>query len=320
MSANDVVIDIRSVRKTFARRVRALAGVDLRVGAGEIFGLLGPNGAGKSTLVKILLTIVRPDEAQGLVLGRPIGHRRTLRQVGYLPENLRLPSHLQARHVLDFHAALARVPRALRRRRAPELLERLGLREWARTRVGHYSKGMLQRLGIAQALMNDPALVFLDEPTDGLDPLGRRDVRELLLELKRAGKTVFINSHLLSELEMVCDRVAILVQGEVVRQGSLRELTERSVTYRISTRGDLAGVRAAVEAQGGNVSDNTITVARRDATAVNAIIDILRGHGVLIEAVIPEHFTLEDVFVEAVQQTAATPARPAGGRPGEVGS
>ena len=303
--APDWAIDIHDVHKTFARRVRALAGVDLHVGRGEIFGLLGPNGAGKSTLVKILLTIVRADRVAGRVLGQRLGHRRTLGAVGYLPENLRFPSHLQARHVLDSYAALAKVPRATRRRRAGQLLEQVELGTWATTRVGAFSKGMLQRLGIAQALMNDPQLVILDEPTDGLDPLGRRSVREMLVALRQAGKTVFINSHLLSELEMVCDRVAILVAGRVVRQGTLTELTEQPNAYRVTVGGELGPLHDELRQRGAAVADNTITVTGDDATGVNALIDLLRQRGLLIEAVVPERFSLEDVFVDAVKQDAA---------------
>ncbi|MBW7906770.1 MAG: ABC transporter ATP-binding protein [Phycisphaerae bacterium] len=296
----DAVIDIRNVRKDFGRKVHALRGVSLRVGAGEVFGLLGPNGAGKSTLVKILLTIVRPTQAEGTLLGQPLGRRGPLAQVGYLPENLRFPAHLRGRQVLEHYAALAKVPRAVRRRRAAELLERVGMSSWGDTPASRYSKGMLQRLGIAQALMNDPKLVFLDEPTDGLDPLGRRDVRHMLADLTKRGKTVFLNSHILSELEMICDRVSILVQGQVAREGTIAQLTEHSVTYRITVAGGLDGVAAEVRKRGGVIDGNAISVAGRDAAAVNQLIDVLRGAGVLIESVTPQRFSLEDVFVEAV--------------------
>ncbi len=298
------IVDVQDMHKTYGRRVRALAGVNLRVGAGEIFGLLGPNGAGKSTLVKILLTIVRANRAGGTMLGSPLGNRGALRHVGYLPENLRLAPHLTARQALEFHAALAKVPRAIRRRRAGELLERVGLRDWTSVRVTKFSKGMLQRLGIAQALMNDPQLVFLDEPTDGLDPIGRRDVREMLVEFREAGKSVFINSHLLSELEMVCDRVAIMVQGKVVRQGTIDELTAHTVTYRITVSSSLASVRNEIEQRGAAIDNNAVVVAGRDAEAVNVIIDLLRQRDILIESVTPRRFSLEEIFVEAVGQNA----------------
>lgn len=293
-------VDLRDVRKTYGKHVHALRGVNVRVGRGEIFGLLGPNGAGKSTLVKIMMTVVRPDRIDGTVLGHPIGHRRTMARIGYLPEAHRFPSYLTGRQLLDYYAALARVRRADRRRRAPQLLDRVGMGDWAKTKISNYSKGMLQRLGIAQALMNDPDLVVLDEPTDGLDPIGRRDVRELLLELKARGKTVFLNSHLLSELELVCDRVSILLAGAVAREGTLSELSGDTLEYRIVAIGDLTPMREEIDRLGGSLQGDTITLANRDRTAVNKVIDLLRARGHMIESVAPQRCSLEDIFVEAM--------------------
>ena len=291
-------VDLIGVQKTYGKDIRALRGVSIQVGRGEIFGLLGPNGAGKSTLVKIMLTVVHADVAMGTILGRPIGTRKKLAVIGYLPENHQPPAYLTARQVLDYYGALAKVPRQVRARRAIELLERVDLSQWADVRVGKFSKGMLQRLGVAEALMNDPELVVLDEPTDGVDPLGRRDIRNLLLELRRAGKTVFLNSHLLSEIEMVCDRVAILDKGLVARQGTLSELTEHTVEYRITTDGKLDALRGEIEKLGGEIRDGRIVVGGRDAKRLNEFIDLLRSRGYLIESVEPRRFSLEDVFVE----------------------
>ena len=206
-------VDLIDVRKTYRKTIQALRGVNIQVGRGEIFGLLGPNGAGKTTLVKIMMTVVRPDRALGTILGRPLGHRGKLARVGYLPESHRFPGYLKGAQLLDYYARLAKIPREQRRKNAAQLLDRVGMTQWANTRIDQYSKGMRQRLGIAQALMNDPELLVLDEPTDGLDPVGRRDVRALLQELRDQGKTVFLHSHLLRELELVCDRVAILGNG-----------------------------------------------------------------------------------------------------------
>ncbi len=248
-SASGLAIDLRHVAKTYRRKVRALRGIAMQVHRGEVFGLLGPNGAGKSTLVKIMMTVVRPTRAEGTVLGRPIGHKPTLARVGYLPENHRFPLYLTGRQALEYYAALAKVDRRTRRRRATELLELVGMKDWARAKVGTYSKGMQQRIGLAQALMNDPELIVLDEPTDGLDPVGRRETRELLLRLRNQGKTVFLNSHLLGEVERVCDRVAILVGGEVVRQGTVEDLTARGRHYEIELQGNLSdGLRDAIRA------------------------------------------------------------------------
>jgi ABC-2 type transport system ATP-binding protein len=231
-------IDLRQVFKTYGRRVQALQGVDLHVRRGEVFGLLGPNGAGKSTLVKIIMTVVRATRVEGTVLGRSVGHKPTLARVGYLPENHRFPKYLTGRQVLDFFAALAKVDRATRRRRSAELLDVVGMTQWADTKIATYSKGMLQRVGLAQALVHDPDLVMLDEPTDGVDPVGRRDILDILGRLRGQGRTVFVNSHALSELESICDRVAILVKGRVAKQGTLDELTVARQRYEIDVATD----------------------------------------------------------------------------------
>jgi ABC-2 type transport system ATP-binding protein len=246
-------IDLRQVFKTYGKRVQALQGVDLRVRRGEVFGLLGPNGAGKSTLVKIIMTVVRPTRAQGTVLGQAVGHKPTLARVGYLPENHRFPKYLTGRQVLDFFAALAKVDRPTRRRRSAELLDLVGMTQWADTKIATYSKGMLQRVGLAQALVHEPDLVMLDEPTDGVDPVGRRDILDILGRIRGQGRTVFVNSHALSELESICDRVAILVKGRVAKQGTLHELTVARQRYEIDVASEdpLGGrqrVRAAVPA------------------------------------------------------------------------
>ena len=247
-------IDLQNVVKIYRRRVHALQGVSLHVNRGEVFGLLGPNGAGKSTLVKIMMTVVRPTRAEGSLLGRPIGHKPTLARVGYLPENHRFPRYLTGRQVLEFFAALAKVDRVTRKKRASELLQVVGMAQWADTKIATYSKGMLQRIGLAQALVHDPDLVVLDEPTDGVDPLGRRDILDVLGQLRGRGKTIFVNSHALSELETICNRVAILVSGQVARQGSIDELTVAKQRYEIEVfadgRADLRrAMMAAVGAQ-----------------------------------------------------------------------
>ena len=301
-------VDLIDVRKTYDKRIPALRGVNIQVGRGEIFGLLGPNGAGKSTLVKIMMTVVRPDQAFGTIMGRPIGHRGKLQRTGYLPEDHRFPGYLTGLQLLDYYAALAKVPRATRREAAPRLLDRVGLAQWAETRIDKYSKGMLQRLGLAQALMNDPEFLVLDEPTDGLDPVGRRETRALLLELRRKGTTIFLNSHLLSELEMVCDRVAILVNGLVARQGTLSELTEHTVEYRVTVSGELAPpLRERIEVLGARVADDAITLPGQDATRLNELIDLLRGQGLVIEAVEPRRFSLEDILVETMETVQRAP-------------
>ncbi len=217
----------------FGKGIYALRGVDIDIPRGAIFGLLGPNGAGKSTLVKIMMTVIRPTVCRGTILGRPVGDKATLAQVGYLPEHHRFPDYLTAAQVVDYFGSMSGLDRATRRVRVPELLELVGLKPWQHNRIREFSKGMRQRVGIAQALVSDPQLVILDEPTDGVDPVGRRDIRNVLLEQRRRGRTVLLNSHLLSELEMVCDTVAMMVQGKVWAQGTVEWLTRYGVRYTI---------------------------------------------------------------------------------------
>jgi ABC-2 type transport system ATP-binding protein len=314
-------IDLQDVAKLYRGRVWALQGVAMQVRRGEIFGLLGPNGAGKSTLVKIMLSVVRPTRAHGMILDHPVGHKPTLAHVGYLPENHRFPRYLTARQALEFFAGLSKVDRQTRRRRASELLDTVGMTQWADRRVGTYSKGMMQRVGLAQALVADPDLVVLDEPTDGVDPVGRRDIREVLSRLRSEGKTVFINSHLLSELEMICDRMAILVGGQVARQGTLNELTAAKQRYEIEVSAanpeicreamvralTKVGAPLGADARGAlgsgewlELADHTVRIGTIDALAVQPIVDALRAEGQSICRVQMVRPSLEDLFMEAV--------------------
>lgn len=307
-AGGDLAIDLKGVSKTYgsllrSRRVHALRGIDMRVHRGEIFGLLGPNGAGKSTLVKILMTVIRPTACRGEMLGARVGHKGTLARVGYLPEHHKFPDHLTGQQVMDFFGALSNVGRAERRRRGGELLELVGIAKWKDRAVKGYSKGMRQRLGIAQSLVNDPDIVLLDEPTDGVDPVGRRDIRNILLEVKRRGKTVFLNSHLLSELEMVCDRVAILVQGVVARQGTIDELTADQRCYEVETEGaDEGTLTAAAEGVegGAKVIGGLLRLGATEAGPVQPVIDRLRAKGVVIRSVRAIRPSLEDLFMQAV--------------------
>lgn len=314
----DYSVDLHDVRKVYGRRVWALRGINMQVHRGQVFGLLGPNGAGKSTLVKIIMTVIRPTHAVGTVLGAPVGDKATLARVGYLPEHHRFPRYLTGRQSLDFFAALAKVPRAQRHRRTAELLEQVGMSADADRKVGAYSKGMMQRVGLAAAMINDPDLILLDEPTDGVDPVGRRDIRDVLLQLKQRGKTVFINSHLLSELEMVCDRVAILVGGAVARQGTLDELSLGQGYYEVQflpPPGAGVGGDALAQSLPSNatVNGDVVRVESTDAAAVQPVIDRLRAAGVTIRRVHLVRPTLEDLFMEAVQQMWTQPTPPANG-------
>ncbi|MEM0983317.1 MAG: ABC transporter ATP-binding protein [Planctomycetota bacterium] len=313
-------IDVQNVKKTYRGGTKALRGVDLRVAKGEVFGLLGPNGSGKSTLVKIMMTVIRRSAGKGSVLGEPIAHKPTLRKIGYLPEHHRFPGYLKGKQVLEYVGGLQGMDRTTKKKRAAELLDAVKMTDWAKTPVKRYSKGMRQRLGIAQALINDPDLVMLDEPTDGVDPVGRRDIRDLCKRMVDEGRTVFLNSHLLSELEMVCSRVAIMVQGEVRSQGTINELVQGQERYEIVIAADparaaeflLSALPPGAERPEGagrgtlpsgewvEISGTTLKIGSTQPETIAPVLDNLRRGGVLIHTVRPMRPSLEDLFMQAV--------------------
>ena len=224
MTKGGVAIEAVGLCKQFGEKT-AVANLTLQVKRGEIFGFLGPNGAGKTTSVKMLLGLIRPTAGSATLLGQPLGDRATRAQIGIRPEHFRFHEWLKAAEFLDLHGRLHQMPKQVRRQTIPELLALVGLQERAQTPLRAFSKGMLQRIGLAQALLNNPKLVFLDEPTSGLDPLGRRLVRDIINQLRQQGTAVFLNSHLLSEVEQTCDRVAFIRQGQVLQTVSLHEMS-----------------------------------------------------------------------------------------------
>ena len=221
------------------QKVKSLNNCSLTVYRGETFGLLGPNGAGKTTLLKTLLGIIRPTSGKGVLLGKPIGDRYVKQKIGYLPENAYLYDYLTAWEFLEFTAGLFQIPPKKQRKRIIELLDLVGLAQSAarKKKIKQYSKGMRQRVGMAQALINDPDIVFLDEPMSGLDPMGRYRMREIIVSLKEQGKTIFFNSHILADVEQICDRIALLALGELICQGSLGELLGNGDVYQVVVRG-----------------------------------------------------------------------------------
>ncbi len=221
------------------QKIKSLKSCSLRVNQGETFGLLGPNGAGKTTLLKLLLSIVRPTSGRGLLLGKPLGDRTVKQKIGYLPENAYFYDYLTGWEFLQFTAGLFQIPSEIQQQRIPLLLELVGLSKSAaqKKQLRQYSKGMLQRIGVAQAIINDPEVVFLDEPMSGLDPMGRYQIREIILSLKAQGKTIFFNSHVLSDVEKICDRIAILNAGELLCIGSLDQLLGTTETYQVKGKG-----------------------------------------------------------------------------------
>jgi ABC-2 type transport system ATP-binding protein len=286
--------------KRYGKQV-ALAGLTMSVPRGEAFGFLGPNGAGKTTAVKLLLGLASPTSGEGWVLGKPIGDLETRRRIGYLPELFRYQSWLSAREVLALHCELAGLPRGGWRDEIQSALEIVDLAGRAGDRVGTFSKGMQQRLGLGVALLGRPELVFLDEPTSALDPVGRHDVRQIIHSLKERGTAVFLNSHLLTEVEMVCDRVAIVDHGRVVASGTLDDLLGgHAVRLRVTglkprERGSLASF--------GELDDDGewITVRGLDPERVPDVVAEVVRLGGRVYQVEPRHQTLEDRFLELLQ-------------------
>lgn len=290
-------------RRPFASRVvPALNGLSLTVEPGAAFGLLGPNGAGKTTFVKLLLSATRPTAGSARIFGRDCRDPRAREQVGYLPENHRFAPYQTGRQMLDFYAALSGMTYRDRKRRADELLDAVGLSEWGGRKIGQYSKGMLQRLGLAQAIMHRPKLLILDEPSDGVDPVGRRQIRDILQRLRNEGTTIFLNSHLLAEVETFCDQVAILRRGELAASGHISALTTGS-GYRLAVGALSAALadRLKQTAIDSYTKDNRVHFHFNDLEAVNLAVDLLRRENVFIEEIQRMRSTLEDVFIRTVE-------------------
>jgi ABC-2 type transport system ATP-binding protein len=285
------------------RTTVALDGLSMTVGRGEVFGFLGPNGAGKTTAVKLLVGLSRPTTGEAWVLGAPIGDRDVRRRLGYLPELFRYQDWLTAREVLAFHCRLAGIPRAERQGQIEHALRIAGLAGRGDDKVGTYSKGMQQRLGLGTALLGHPDVVFLDEPTSALDPVGRHDVREIIRDLKSRGATVFLNSHLLSEVEQVCDRVAVVDHGRVIAMGTLDELrgTGKSVRLRVTGLSAEAlsplGKFGTVESEG-----DTIAVHNLDGDGIPELVAEVVRLGGRIFAVEPGGGTLEESFLHLLEE------------------
>jgi len=282
--------------------VDAVKNLNLEVHRGEIFGFLGPNGAGKTTTIKVLLGIIYPTEGEAYVLGQPAGDPKNHYKISYLPENPYFYDYMTGREILTFYAKLFGIAEPERSKRVNELLDRVGLSRAADQTLRTYSKGMLQRIGLAQCLINDPELLILDEPTAGLDPIAHIDIRDMILDLRNQGKTLFISSHQLSDVERVCDRVAILNKGVMVQLGRIEELLAGGHVEVIADKVPDNAVEP-IRQLGGKVSlhDGRLIVEQPDNGTVDRVIDIVRAAGGHIISVKPYRRTLEDLFVETIQ-------------------
>ncbi len=291
--AAEVIVETRNLSKVYRdfwgrQKVRALKALDLEIRRGEVFGLLGPNGSGKTTTIKLLLGLLFPTSGQALIFGRDATDVKKNERLGYLPEESYLYRFLNAEETLDFYGRLFDMPALVRKKRSAELISMVGLDGAKRRQLREYSKGMARRIGLAQALINDPELILLDEPTSGLDPIGTREIKDLILRLKAQGKTVLMSSHLLADVEDVCDRIAILHEGELKELGRVDSLLKVQDETQILVR----GLSEAAQAE------------------IRAVIE--RHHGSLVSMDNPTT-TLEDLFLSIVRDSEARPGRRARG-------
>ncbi|MEL7498500.1 MAG: ABC transporter ATP-binding protein [Planctomycetota bacterium] len=327
-TSNEPAIEVRGLSKDYTsgiisrRKISALTNVSFQVNRGEIFGLLGPNGAGKTTFLKIMLGIIRKSAGQATLLGFPAGHRLGRQRVGYLPEHLRVPRHLTGYQALEFFGNLSNVPTSEIRKKRGGLLETVGLAQRARDNVKQYSKGMLQRLGLAQALLHEPELLVLDEPTDGLDPRARAEMREIIRNLQTQGVTIFLNSHLLQEVEMICDRVAILDKGKLrfcgdvdsvdrhFKQSTNQEgdvVAEALITVELSLVGSVDAANQCLQSMSHDRRESRsgsldYVVRAKDQAEIDQLVDRLRSAGLSLVALTPSKMTLEDAFLKIVDE------------------
>jgi len=305
-------IQVKELTKVYRGGVRALDRVSLEVSHGEIFGLLGPNGAGKTTLVKILLGSLKATTGGAELYGRDIAKTSARAKIGFLPENHRFPSYLTGGQFLSVYGGMTGVEGTELKERSEHFLKLVRMDQWRTTKIRKYSKGMMQRIGLAQALLNDPDMIFLDEPTDGVDPVGRHEIRQVLLELKARGKTIFLNSHLLAEVESVCDRVAVLDRGKVLKIGDARNLIEALPTFRVETSGISEENQGKIKEAFSHalVDAGKVRISFHKESDVNGLIDKLRSLEIEILAVIPEKKSLEENFIELVRGAQETGGGP----------
>jgi ABC-2 type transport system ATP-binding protein len=301
----ETILEVSDLHKTFRigflrKRIEAVRGVSFNVRHGEIFGLIGPNGAGKTTTIKMMLQLIYPDRGGVTIFGTPTGDPAARQRLGYLPENPYIYSYLKPLEFLDLCGRLTHLDRRKRAARSHALLEKLGLAHAVDRPVGRFSKGMMQRLGICQALLHEPELLILDEPFSGLDPIGRKDIRDILFEQRLQGKTLLFTSHVLSDVEMLCDRVAIVQRGKLSAYGTLDELLRPEVRRVEIELADVnASLRGELEALATSVRDlhQRVVVVVEGDTKVPTVLELAAERGARVLSVIPHRETLEDLFV-----------------------
>ena len=284
--------------------IKALDNVSFKIEKGTIFGLLGPNGAGKTTLVKILLGIVHQTSGSAKLLGEDVRNYLVRSKIGYLPENHKFPSYLTGEDVLKYYAKLTGFDIKNNPEKISEYLNLVKMDKWRKTKIKKYSKGMMQRLGLAQAMIHNPEIIFLDEPTDGVDPIGRKEIRDILIELKNKGKTVFINSHLLSEVELVSDKVGMLNNGKLIKLGSVEELTTSKEIYEINISEQISEIliNELRKNYSFNIESKKILLENSEMSKVNIFMDELRKSGITITSFNRKKDSLEDMFIKSITE------------------
>jgi ABC-2 type transport system ATP-binding protein len=303
-------IEIQNLTKIYSpgnprKEVKALNNFSIKIPQGSIFGLLGPNGAGKTTLVKVLLGITHPTEGNIKLLNSERFDYVIKSRIGYLPENHKFPAYLSGEEVMKFYGRLSGVDSSVLDKKSDELLELMNLSKWKKAKVRTYSKGMMQRLGLAQALINNPDLIFLDEPTDGVDPIGRKEIRDLLIGLKEKDKTIFINSHLLSEVELVSDRAGILNKGNLIKDCTIKELTTNTEEYIVNVDKEIENVLPVELIEKFNVrkiSDGSYSAKVIETQNINELVDAIRNHEVTLKEISLKKKSLEDVFINLIRE------------------
>lgn len=304
-------ITVKNLTKVFKSKafsqqgITALDEVSLSIESGIIFGLLGPNGAGKTTLIKILLGLVYPTSGSADILGQPISDFTVRKEIGYLPENHKFPNYLNGEEVIIYNSRLSGFMIDKNSPRVTEVLKLVNMEKWRKTKIKKYSKGMLQRIGLAQAIVHNPKIIFLDEPTDGVDPIGRKEIRDILIDLKNQGKTIFINSHLLSEVEAVSDKVAILKAGKLIKYGTVDELTINKEIAEITLDTPLA--ENIIVSLNQNYSfkalGEVVSLEINDSKTLNKFMDELRESDINILKVNQKQTSLEDLFIKSLTET-----------------
>ncbi|MCL4309772.1 MAG: ABC transporter ATP-binding protein [Actinomycetota bacterium] len=299
-------IEIEGLTKTYGAgsgSVTPVDGLSLTVASGEIFGLLGPNGAGKTTTIKMLAGLVFPSSGSASLLGNPVGHVQTRVRIGYLPESISMNTFMRAAEYLDFHARLYGMGAARRRQKVADVLEQTGLKESAESRVRNFSRGMMQRMALAQAIINEPELLLLDEPASALDPIGRRDLRDIIIRMRNRGTTVLINSHLLSEVEMICTRIGIMNRGRLIRIGEMGAIIRPVQVVDVKTDGLSAEAMASIEELAAKVdflAGGSFTAMLGNDEEIARLVEIITTSGAVLRELSPRNMTLEAAFLEEI--------------------